>query len=185
MPMGVLFCAADDVAELLIPFIRSAGGETGSRVIESAYLEASLGRIDADAFWARVGLSADLERAYLANHRLAGGALQFLASAGRAGVPVWCLSNDVGRWSQHLRESLGLSPLLAGAVISSDVGARKPDRQIYERLLAASGFAPAELLFVDDRASNVAAATALGIPAIRFTGTQDFARLSAKLRARR
>jgi HAD superfamily hydrolase (TIGR01509 family) len=84
-----------------------------------------------------------------------------------------------------LRESLGLPPLLAGAVISRDVGARKPDRQIYEHLLAASGFAPAELLVVDDRASNVAAATALGIPAIRFTGTQDFARLSAKLRARR
>ena len=46
--MGVLFCAADDVAELLIPFIRSAGGEADPRVIEAAYLEASLGRIDAD-----------------------------------------------------------------------------------------------------------------------------------------
>ena len=35
--------AADDVAELLIPFIRSAGGESDARAIESAYFEASLG----------------------------------------------------------------------------------------------------------------------------------------------
>jgi FMN phosphatase YigB (HAD superfamily) len=179
--MGVLFATADDVAELLIPFIRSVGGERDARAIESAYLEASLGHIDADAFWAHVGLSPDVEQAYLSKHRLAVGALTFLASARRVGLPVWCLSNDVGRWSKHLRESLGIEPFLAGAVISSDVRVRKPDHGIYERLLAETGLRPADLLFVDDRAKNVTAAAALGIPAVQFTGTHDYARLSAKL----
>ena len=85
--MGVLFAAADDVAELLIPFIHSVGGESDARVIESAYLEASVGRIDADAFWARVGLDPDVERAYLSKHSLAPGALEFLLGAHRAGLP--------------------------------------------------------------------------------------------------
>ena len=59
--MGVVFAAAADVAEILIPFIRSAGGESDARTIESVYLQASLGIIDADAFWRRVGqLSAKL-----------------------------------------------------------------------------------------------------------------------------
>ena len=179
--MGVLFAAADDVAELLIPFIRSAGGESDTHTIESLYLQASLGVIDADAFWARVGLDPAVDDAYLAKHRLVAGAREFLASARQAGLPVWCLSNDVGRWSRRLREKLDLERLLAGAVISSDAKVRKPDRGIFERLLNATACRPAELLFVDDRAKNVAGAAAVGIPAMEFTGPHVYTRLSAKL----
>jgi FMN phosphatase YigB (HAD superfamily) len=182
--MGVVFAAADDVAEILIPFIRSAGGESDARTIESVYLQASLGSIGADEFWARVGLAPVVEDAYLSKHRLAAGALEFLESARQFGLPVWCLSNDVGRWSRRLRETLGLERLLAGAVISSDAKVRKPDRAIYEQLLVATGCRPAELLFVDDRAKNVAGAAAIGIPAIEFTGPHVYGQLSAKLFAR-
>ena len=179
--MGVLFAAADDVAEILIPFIRSAGGESNARTIESLYLDASLGVIDADAFWLRVGLDPAVEDAYLSKHRLLAGAAEFLARARQATLPVWCLSNDVGRWSRRLRDRLGIAPLLAGAVISSDAGVRKPDRGIYEQLLLATGCRPAELLFLDDRAKNVAGAAAVGIPAIEFTGPQVYSQLSASL----
>ena len=182
--MGVLFAAADDVAEILIPFIRSAGGESDARTIESVYLQASLGVVDADAFWTRVGLDPAVEDAYLSKHRLMAGAWELLASARQAGLPVWCLSNDVGRWSRRLREMLGIGPLLAGAVISSDARVRKPDRGIYEQLLVATGCRPAELLFVDDRAKNVAGAAAVGIPAIEFTGPQVYEQLNSMLFAR-
>ena len=182
--MGVLFAAADDVADLLIPFIRSAGGESDAGTIESVYVDASLGIIDADAFWVRVGLDPAVEETYLSKHRLVTGAQEFLVSARRAELPVWCLSNDVGRWSKRLRQKLGLEPLLAGAVISSDAKVRKPDRGIYEQLLVETGCRPAELLFIDDRTKNVAAATALGIPAIEFTGPQVYGELKAKLFAR-
>lgn len=47
--MGVIFQAADDVVELLIPFVTEYGGEED--VVQSAYLDASLGRISADEFW--------------------------------------------------------------------------------------------------------------------------------------
>lgn len=182
--MGVLFAAADDVAEILIPFIRSAGGESDAHTIESVYLQASLGVIDADTFWGRVGLDPAAEDVYLSKHRLMAGARKFLTSARQAGLPVWCLSNDVGRWSRRLREKLGVEQLLAGAVISSDAKVRKPDRGIYEQLLAATGYRPAELLFVDDRAKNVAGAAAVGIAAIEFTGPHVYGQLSAELFAR-
>ena len=55
--------------------------------------------------------------------------------------------------------------LFAAMVISSDAKVRKPDRGSYERLFVETGCRPAELLFVDDRPKNVAAAVALGIPA--------------------
>jgi len=59
------------------------------------------------------------------------------------------------------------------------------DRGIYEQLLIATGCRPAELLFVDDRAKNVAGAAAVGIPAIEFTGPHVYQELSERLFARR
>jgi FMN phosphatase YigB (HAD superfamily) len=182
--MGVIFAAQDDVAELLVPFVRAQGGVHDSSIVESAYFDASLGEIDADTFWRRVGLAPDVEPAYLASHRLLSGTLEFLEKARSASLPVWCLSNDVGRWSRRLRNALGVEPLLAGAVISSDARVRKPHSGIYERLLVETGCHPSELLFVDDRATNVRSAAALGIPSIEFNGTQDYERLSAALFAR-
>lgn len=179
--MGVIFSAADDVAELLIPFVRETGGISDARAIERAYLDASVGNLDADAFWAKVGLSADVELAYLRRHSVRYGALAFMARARESGLPIWCLSNDVGRWSQRLRVALGVEPLLAGAVISADVGVRKPDRAIYERLLIETGYSPADLLFVDDRARNVTAAAELGIRAVLFTEDYGYAQLAADL----
>ena len=175
--MGVLFAAADDVAELLVPFVRAAGGDAG--VVATAYLEASLGAIDADTFWTRVGLDPSVEDAYLSRHALNPGAAEFLRGARAANVPVWCLSNDVARWSTKLRTSLGIEHLLSGAVISSDVGARKPDVRIYRRLLDRAGCRPADLVFVDDRARNVEAAAVLGIASKRFTPAYGFAQLAA------
>jgi FMN phosphatase YigB (HAD superfamily) len=179
--MGVIFSADDDVAELLIPFVREAGGTSDARAIEAAYLEASVGNLDADAFWAEVGLSPDVEPDYLRRHSVRPGALAFMARARRSGLPIWCLSNDLGRWSKRLRVALGVEPLLAGAVISGDVKVRKPERAIYERLLVETGYSPADLLFVDDRVKNVAAAAALGIRAVQFTVDYGYAQLAADL----
>ncbi len=174
--MGVLFQTADDVAELLIPFVAQAGGTDDADAIEAAYLEASLGMIDVDEFWQVVGLDPSIEDAYLSRHALVPGAEAFLQHARRQKIPVWCLSNDVGRWSRKLRTRFDIEDLLTGAVISSDVHARKPSREIYEYLLTQSGFRPEDLFFVDDRAKNVAAALALGIAAEQFDpriGFQD------------
>ena len=183
--MGVIFSARDDVAELLAPFVRARGGTRDARIVEAAYLDASVGAVDADTFWRRVGLSPDVELAYLSSHRLSPGTLEFLAQARGSDLPVWCLSNDVGRWSKQLRQAFGIEPLLAGAVISSDVGVRKPDPAIFERLLLETGYRPADLLFVDDREKNVRSARALGIPSIVFEGPHDYERLRTVLVAPR
>ena len=43
------------------------------------------------------------------------------------------------------------------------LGERKPDREIYERLITATGIDPRSAVFVDDKADNVEAARALGM----------------------
>ena len=178
--MGVIFRAGDDVAELLIPFVMNRGGCVDASAISTAYIDASLGRIDPDQFWRRVDLEPSVEDAYLATHELMPGIDAFVAIAQQNGMPIWCLSNDVARWSAKLRARFGLDRVLAGVVISSDVGCRKPDAAIFRALLERSGYRADDLLFVDDRPANVDAATALGIRSQLFDAS-GFAELSERI----
>jgi HAD superfamily hydrolase (TIGR01509 family) len=109
-----------------------------------------------------------VEDDYLSRHSLVDGVKDFLINAKLKNIPVWCLSNDVGQWSKKLRDLFQIENLLAGAIISSEVRAGKPDRAIYQCLLDRIGRRADELLFVDDREKNVEGAIAAGIPSILF-----------------
>ncbi len=172
--MGVIFRSADDVAELLIPFVAENSTEHDEKAVQAAYLEASLGQIDADDFWVRLGIDPVLEDEFLARHSLRPGVIELLALARENKLPVWCLSNDLGRWSKKLRARLGVEPFLEGVVISGDVGVRKPDVQIYQMLLDACGYRVDQLLFVDDREKNVVTAREIGIPSIWLESHRGF-----------
>jgi putative hydrolase of the HAD superfamily len=167
--MGVIFDAADDVAELLIPFIAQRDGSADHALICETYREASLGAIDADELWRRVGLGPAVEDDYLSLHRTRAGLSDFVARVCARRIPLWCLSNDVARWSRKLRARHGLDAAFSGAVMSGEVGARKPSAAIFRVLLDRVDCAPEQSLFVDDRDANVAAARRLGIDARPFT----------------
>ena len=50
-----LYEAGDDVAELLVPFVgRHGRADLLAEAIDRDYVEASLGRMDTDAFWRRI-----------------------------------------------------------------------------------------------------------------------------------
>jgi putative hydrolase of the HAD superfamily len=166
--MGVIYSAADDVAELLCPFIHEHGGLADDARIEELYRQASLGDFSPAEFWQRVGLDASLEDEYLSGHALAPGLMEFLSAARPHMAALWCLSNDIGQWSCKLRERFGLTSFFDGWVISGDIGARKPDPAIYRQLLKQIGARPAEIMFVDDKPANLDGAAALGIQTVLF-----------------
>ena len=181
--MGVIFNAADDVAELLVPFVIENSGISDEEIINESYLAASLGEISADDFWLQVGLDSSLEDLYLSGHTIVRGLYEFIATASELEIPVWCLSNDVGRWSKKLRSSFDLNAHLNGAVISGDVGYRKPSQEIYELLVRDSGFNPRQMIFLDDREKNISAAKDFGIPSVLFEPSGGFYKLTEQLRA--
>src|SRR5947207_15712469 len=57
-----------------------------------------------------------------------------------------------------------------GIVISGEVGITKPDERVFQHLFEAHGLRPESTVFVDDSDANVAAARALCMKAISFTG---------------
>jgi putative hydrolase of the HAD superfamily len=56
-----------------------------------------------------------------------------------------------------------LEGLFSKAYLSFEIGMRKPDAEIYERVLNDVCISPAETLFIDDSLPNIEAAAALGI----------------------
>lgn len=172
--MGVIYRAQDDVAELLVPFVKRHGSQINLDNLSALYEQASLGLLDVDDFWRSLGLDPSLEDEYLAGHELNDGLLNFLTFARNAAMDVWCLSNDVSRWSLKLRERFELDELFVDFVISGDIGFRKPSVEAYRHLIDQVGRVPD--LFVDDRSRNVKAAQSVGIRSILFgpdEGTND------------
>jgi HAD superfamily hydrolase (TIGR01509 family) len=98
------------------------------------------------------------------------GMTELLELWSQEGYRLACLSNDVVEWSEVLRRRFGLTRWIDIWVISGDIGLRKPDPLAYRRLLDALGTDSSEVLFMDDRARTVAAATELGVLTVQVTG---------------
>jgi HAD superfamily hydrolase (TIGR01549 family) len=85
------------------------------------------------------------------------------------GVKQYALTN-----MSHETEDVtfAMSPafgLLDGRIVSGREGVMKPDAAIFHLICERFGFSPAEALFVDDSATNIAAAKALGFQTHHFT----------------
>jgi 2-haloacid dehalogenase len=84
------------------------------------------------------------------------------------GLRLFALSN----WSaETFPVARGRYPFLdwfEGIVISGDVGIIKPDRRIFEHLVARYDVDPSRAVFIDDNAANVKAAGDLGFTAMQF-----------------
>lgn len=65
-------------------------------------------------------------------------------------------------------------------IFSNEVGARKPEREIYELALRKLGTKPEETLYFDDRADFVAAARKLGINAFQFKSISQLKKILRK-----
>ncbi len=90
------------------------------------------------------------------------------------GVPVFALSN-FGIGSFALSEGReGFLSEFDRRYISGHMGVTKPSARIYEMVEEDCGIAPERLLFVDDRAENIAAAEARGWQGHVFTSPETW-----------
>jgi putative hydrolase of the HAD superfamily len=84
------------------------------------------------------------------------------------GMRLALLTNNVKEFGEHWRTMFPLDELFEEVVDSSHVGMRKPERRIYELTCERMEIEPAEAVFIDDNADNVAAARAFGMQAVHF-----------------
>jgi putative hydrolase of the HAD superfamily len=100
--------------------------------------------------------------------------------AGRWRLLLVSNTNDLHhRWfHRHFAETLGYFDAL---VLSHEVGARKPDRRIFEEARRRAGCAAEECLFIDDLPTNVEGARACGWRGLVYRPGDGLARELAAL----
>ena len=107
------------------------------------------------------------------------GILKQLAASNKC--MVGALNNEARETNEYRLATFGLRGYFKVTLSSCYLGLRKPDLVIYERALDILGRPPERILFIDDRAENVAGAVEEGIKAIQFKNEEqlrgEFARL--------
>ena len=104
-------------------------------------------------------------------------AARFRAAGGKLGL----LSNCIPEITEAVQRDRDLDRTFDTVVVSCAVGVAKPDRAIYELVLARLQVAGPEALFVDDRAENIAGAEALGVAGLHFVGEGALGALATRL----
>lgn len=127
------------------------------------------GELTEDEFWATWSVPADPEacRAVrVAQTRWIDGMLDLVRDVRAAGHRT-VLATNYPVWFEDLGH-LGLDEVVDEQVASYRVGARKPDAEFYEAVVAAAGVPADHVVFLDDRDTNVDGAIACGLHASRF-----------------
>ncbi len=157
-----------------------APGGVNALVFESADWLATLdGRLDYDEFWAQLGARMGWSGQTLAEFRtdfFAGDQLdQELAAWVRSLRPRFktALLSNFSRSLRVLLAECQVEDAFDAIVISGEAGLVKPDARIYHLAAERLGVAPAECLFVDDAAENIAGALAAGMQAVRFAPVEN------------
>lgn len=106
--------------------------------------------------------------------------LDYLRDLKQTPVRLALLTNNVREWEHRWRAMLPIDELFETVVDSGFVGARKPERRIYEimleRLRDLDGLAdvdPGECVLVDDIEINCDAAVEFGFRAVHFRNTGE------------
>lgn len=121
---------------------------------------------------------SELESLYLADVDLWGDLNEpMVLWAGRLqdkGVRTGILSNIGDRMETGIRGRFDWIGRFDHCVWSHALKLAKPEQAIYLRAAEGLGVAPADVLFVDDRADNIAAAREAGMQAVRYESHEQF-----------
>jgi epoxide hydrolase-like predicted phosphatase len=157
-----------------------------------AAAEATVGHVPADAAWAHVAITFNLDADALAQLRadfFAGDRrddtlvvfLRDLRPAYRTGI----LSNAWSDGRQIIAGRFALGDAADDLVISAEVGVAKPDPRIFELATARLGVRPEETIFVDDFVRNVDGARKFGMHGVHFRNREQATSEVCALLARR
>ena len=95
-----------------------------------------------------------------------------VAALKEKGYRIYLLSNYSDELFRIHTKGAEFLNVLDGGIVSYQVHALKPDREIYQILLGKYGLQADECLFFDDRAENVEGARTLGIQAVQVTSRE-------------
>jgi putative hydrolase of the HAD superfamily len=177
---GGVICELQSEADRARLASASGGPAAG---FEAAYwryrLDYDRAALDVTAYWQQV--AADLGRSYSGPEiaelsrldcaswlTLQPGTVDLITGLAAAGQRLAVLSNAPADVAEAVGD-LPVAGYFEHLVFSCALKSAKPDPECFKAALAVLGAEPAEVIFLDDRPGNVAAAAALGVVSFQFT----------------
>lgn len=188
-PRGVIFDLFGVVCEEIgRPWLnRSVPEPLRTQVHDDIFRRGDLGTIEEEAYWSALERASgqgahSIRDEWYGNIREIPG-MFLLVEKARARQSVALCSNAASWFFAAVEERVGISARFDRVIVSSEIGAAKPDARIYEVALGRMGLRSHEAVFVDDRPENVAAAESAGMRGILFTGAPSLGNELAALGA--
>jgi len=94
-------------------------------------------------------------------------------------IKVGTLSN-LEKTTHHIISEFGLLADFEFQFYSHKIGFAKPDKKIFKYVLAKVPFKSSEILFIDDKISNVKTANSIGIKSIKYKNTNQLKQVLKK-----
>lgn len=94
---------------------------------------------------------------------------------------IGIISNNIYEWVMEVLKRYGIADLFDSVIVSSKVGARKPDGRIFYAALKSLSVKPEESVFISDElAEDLLGSKGLGIISIWLAGTENKSHWKAK-----
>jgi putative hydrolase of the HAD superfamily len=183
-PLLNSFVALQDSSGITLEALGNAMGTIWERAGANPLFELETGRMSEATFLQSLGdeLSAQLGREvemhgfgerYFAhlhpNQRL----IDYMRELRERGYKLAICTNNVREWEHRWRSMLPVDEIFSVVVDSAFVGARKPERRIYEITLDRLGVPASAALMVDDIELNCDGARELGMRAVWFRDSEQ------------
>ncbi len=180
--------ALDDLLQTYASRLGPAG-DRARALWGSLYIEASLGRITPDDLWQRFRHEVDLgslsagqeDQEFLSRIQLREADVGATLAALRGRYTVGLLSNHVDSWARALLQRFDLLPLFDGVVISSEIGARKPDPRTYLCICEQIQVPPERAVYVADEEEDLAGCQAVGMFPVFISGEDASSRVGLSI----
>lgn len=194
-PVRHLLFDADGVLQTLpggwVEAVRPFVGDHAESFLDDAFEDELPALVDEDDFvphldkaLGELGLDVTGEELYLAVwHRvqLVDETIALVPRLRAAGYGVHLGTNQARRRGELMRTELGYDELFDVSCYSYDLRVAKPDPEFFRRSAQRIGAEPGEILFVDDRADNVASAQSVGMAGVHWDHTRGLDALLAGL----
>ncbi|MCY3639059.1 MAG: HAD-IA family hydrolase, partial [Chloroflexi bacterium] len=86
----------------------------------------------------------------------------------KSGIPAYIATNQHEYRARYMSEVFGYADIFDGEFYSCRLGAMKPEVGYFHAILKSLPYQPKQLLFIDDRDRNVAAARSVGIHGVEY-----------------
>lgn len=100
------------------------------------------------------------------------GSIELLKELKEIGINLFAITDNTKGIIEYHQKNSAFPQYFKDIVVSADLGILKPNRQIYQYLLAKYNLNPYESVFIDDHEPNVKGALAVGMRAFKFVNTE-------------